>query len=384
MTADARCRRARPVVCVTSMAGRRAPIFVSFAKEDQASFRSGLGVHLKLAERSGIIEVSGHHKIPAGADYRAWVVAEIERAEIILLLVSPSFLASDDTFDIELVRAMQRHEEGAARVIPVLLQPINLALAPFADLMPLPRNHVPVALWKHADEAWTEITREILGVVDHITRSGGPAAAPVGRPGGHAGGPGKKIKMLFASASPEELEPLAIDRELRLILNRIRMAEHRDAFNIITAPAASPDDLVQALLEHTPDVIHISAHGHEDGGLILIGEKAVTGAALAQLLKQFPSVKLAVLNACHSSVEASALAGSIDVTIGMRKAVTDSAAIDFAGAFYLALGFGRSVKQAFELAQASLLVKGHTETEIPEIFLRRGVDAGSLYLLPGR
>lgn len=368
------------------MSTRPIRIFVSSADDDWSLARSGLGVHLKLAERNGQIAVSGSHKVPAGTEHRVWVVAEIERADIVLLLVSPSFLASDDVFDIELAKAMQRHEEGAARVIPVLARPVELSRAPFSDLMSLPRNQTPVALWKSADEAWTEITREILGVAEYIRRSPPPTnAAPSQATNNKNKNRNKNIKMLFISAAPEGTPALAVDEELRLIQERIRMAEHRDAFQIVFAPAARPEDLLQSLLQHTPDVIHLSVHGHEEGGLLLAGTKepieVVSAAALRGILKEFPSIRLAVLNACYSIEEARAIADTVDVTIAMREAVTDRAAIDFAGAFYSALGFGRSLKQAFDLGRAALLAKGSPEDKTPELIARGGVDAASIHLL---
>lgn len=373
------------------MSTRPLRIFISSAGEDADLVRSGLAIHLKIAERSGFVAVTGSHKAPPGVDHRAWVVAEIEQADIVLLFVSPWFFASDDIFDIELAKAMQRHEEGAARVIPVLAKPVELARAPFSDLMSLPRNQVPVSLWKSADEAWFEITREILGVVEHLRRAPASGSAAPSRTAtatkNNNNNNNKKLKMLFISASPEGTPGLAVDEELRLIQERIRMAEHRDAFEIVVAPAARPDDLLQALLQHAPDVIHLSVHGHEAGGLLLEGSRepieVISAAALQRLLKEFPSIRLAVLNACYSIAEATAIADTVDVTIAMRGAVRDRAAIDFAGAFYSALGFGRSLKQAFDLGRAALLAKGAPEAdaEIPELIPRRGVDPGAIHLV---
>jgi len=84
------------------------------------------------------------------------------------------------------------------------------------------------------------------------------------------------------------------------------------------------------------------------------------------------------LNACSTRPQAEAIAETIDCTIGMRKPIGDEAAIVFAASFYRTLGFGRSVKEAFELGKAALLLESIPEDKTPELLTRAGVDASAI------
>ena len=101
---------------------------------------------------------------------------------------------------------------------------------------------------------------------------------------------------------------------------------------------------------------------------------------LFRILKD--NVRVVVLNACHSRPQAEALAETIDCTVGMNRPIGDEAAIVFAASFYRALGFGRSVREAFELGRAALLLEGIPEDQTPELLTRPGVDAAGLVLIP--
>ena len=79
-----------------------------------------------------------------------------------------------------------------------------------------------------------------------------------------------------------------------------------------------------------------------------------------------------MLNACYSRPQAEALAQTIDCTVGMNRPIGDEAAIVFAASFYRAIGFGRSVKEAFELGKAALLLEGIPEDQTPELLTRHG------------
>ena len=87
-------------------------------------------------------------------------------ADIILLLISADFLASDYCYSTELARALQRQEQGTARVIPVLLRPVDWRIAPLNHLQALPTNNRPITLWENRDEAFENVARGIRAVVD--------------------------------------------------------------------------------------------------------------------------------------------------------------------------------------------------------------------------
>src|SRR3954452_6151947 len=90
-------------------------IFLSYSHEDGA-LRRRLGQHLANLRRQRLVTIWHDREIGAGMEWKEEIDEHLEQADIILLLVSASFIDSDYCTDIEVVRAMARHEEQAARV----------------------------------------------------------------------------------------------------------------------------------------------------------------------------------------------------------------------------------------------------------------------------
>lgn len=135
-------------------------VFFSYSHKDK-QLRDDLEEHLALLRRQGV--VSGWHdrEILPGQEWAAKIDEHLESARLILLLISPSFLASDYCYDIEMKRAMERHEKGEAVVIPVIVRPCDWKSGPFAKLAALPANWVAVTSWANKDEAWTDVAQGI-------------------------------------------------------------------------------------------------------------------------------------------------------------------------------------------------------------------------------
>ena len=108
---------------------------------------------------------------PPGEEWKGQLDKNLEESQIILLLISPSFLASDYCYDIETKRALDRHDKGEAKVIPVLLRPVDWEGAPFARLQGLPIDLRPVTTWPNRDEAFRNIAQGIRRVVEGMTPS---------------------------------------------------------------------------------------------------------------------------------------------------------------------------------------------------------------------
>jgi hypothetical protein len=195
-----------------------------------------------------------------------------------------------------------------------------------------------------------------------------------------------KLKVLFLAANPHGTQPLQLDEEIRQITAKVRAAEYRDSLELVSRWAVRPDDLMQALLEVKPHVVHFSGHGSSAEELILLDDqgkpKPVRKEALVHLFRTLrDNVRVVVLNACYSRPQAEALVETIDCTVGMDRAIGDKAAIVFAASFYRAVGFGCSVKEAFELGKAALLLESIPEEKTPELLTRPGVDAAGLRLI---
>lgn len=195
-----------------------------------------------------------------------------------------------------------------------------------------------------------------------------------------------RIKTLFLASNPEGTNGLKLDEEIRAITDKIRAAEHRDLIELVSAWAVRPDDLIQTLNEHKPQIVHFSGHGNKEGEIILMDNdrspKPVTVIALRALFSALrDNIRIVLLNACYSEIQAKAIVENIDCVIGMNSAIGDDAAIAFAASFYRALGFGRSVKESFEQGKLSLLMEGIPEENTPQLLCKTGVDAESLYIL---
>jgi len=175
-------------------------LFFSYARQDRG-LRDKLEEHLSNLKYRGLISTWHIREIGAGEDWQQQVDIHLESAHIILLLISSSFMASQYCYSMEMTRAMERHQQGKARVIPVLLRPVLFTGAPFAMLKMLPSNGKPVANWRNRDSAFVDIALGIERVVlrEGMTgksRASGQLAPPLPlgasqqptTPGGHQAG----------------------------------------------------------------------------------------------------------------------------------------------------------------------------------------------------
>jgi len=107
----------------------------------------------------------GQINLKSGGDLKKELHQHLESADIILLLISPDFLASDYCYDIEMGRAIERHKQGSARTIPILLRPVHWHNMPFAQLQVLPSNGLPITKWSDRDDAFHDIIGSIHQVI---------------------------------------------------------------------------------------------------------------------------------------------------------------------------------------------------------------------------
>lgn len=148
---------------------KSAPIsvFISYSHKDQ-TLREELEKHLSILRRLGVIATWHDRRIAAGEEWRGAIDENLRSAGLILLLVSPDFMASDYCYDVELECAMDRHNAGEARVVPIIIRSVMWDQAPFAKLQALPRDAEPVNAWKDRDAAFDNVARGIRAVVQSI------------------------------------------------------------------------------------------------------------------------------------------------------------------------------------------------------------------------
>jgi len=198
-----------------------------------------------------------------------------------------------------------------------------------------------------------------------------------------------KIKILFLSANPAGTPQLKLDEEARVIEAKIRAADHRDSLELITKWAVRPDDLLQSLNQHRPHIVHFSGHGNPTEEIVLLDNlgkpKPVSKEALVHLfLALKDNIRVVVLNACFSRLQAEAITGEIDCAVGMMREIGDDAAITFAASFYRAIGFGCSIKQAFDQGIAALLLDGSLEGKTPVLISGRDTAPDKVFLINPR
>lgn len=146
-------------------------IFYSYSHRDE-ELRRELEKQLSLLERSGVIRTWHDRKIGAGGEWEVQISEHLNRAHIILLLISSDFLASDYCYDVEMSQALKRHEAGDARVIPIILRDVDWMRSPFGKLQALPTDARPVTSWPNQDEAFANIARGIRAAVENLAPRG--------------------------------------------------------------------------------------------------------------------------------------------------------------------------------------------------------------------
>lgn len=154
---------------MSSQATDPVEVFYSYSRGDE-KLRDELKKHLANLKRQGIITDWYDRDIAAGKEWDDEIKKHLDSACVILLLISPDYMASDYMNDVEVKRAMERHEAGEARVIPIILRPVNWEAAPFSKLQALPSDAKAVTLWTSQDEAFLSVANGIKKALEGLRR----------------------------------------------------------------------------------------------------------------------------------------------------------------------------------------------------------------------
>ena len=150
-----------------------ARVFVSYSHKDEG-LRDELEVQLSMLKRQRLIEVWHDRRLLPG-DHLDWTISEeLDAADVVLLLISPDFLASDYCYKIEKGRALQRHQEGTARLISVILRPCDWTHTDLAQYLVTPTDGKPVTQWPDRDEAFLDVTKSIRRAIEDIGAANAP------------------------------------------------------------------------------------------------------------------------------------------------------------------------------------------------------------------
>jgi CHAT domain-containing protein len=193
-----------------------------------------------------------------------------------------------------------------------------------------------------------------------------------------------KIRLLFLSANPWSTSRILIDEEARAVFEGLQAGPYRDNFEWHNHSAIQPVDLQRLLMIHQPHIVHFCGHGSKSQRIILGGSagkgRTIDIDGLRRVLALYSHhISLLVLNACFTAKHAVSTAKVINYSIGTENSIGDKASVAFSHAFYSALSFGRSVKEAFESAQAELALARTRRSRGIALFIRNGLDQADVF-----
>ena len=143
-------------------------VFFSYSHKDQR-LRERLVNALAVLQRQGVIRGWHDRNITAGSDFKGEIDEHLNSAGVILLPVSPDFIASDYCYDVEMKWALERHEKGEVRVVPVILRPVEgWHATPFGGLLAAPTDGKAVTLWSNRDQAFADVVGHIRRAVEEL------------------------------------------------------------------------------------------------------------------------------------------------------------------------------------------------------------------------
>jgi hypothetical protein len=141
-----------------------AKLFFSYSHKDE-KLRDQLETHLAVLKREGLVTTWHDRRILSGDEFDKVIDSEMESADVIVLLLSPDFLASSYINNIEVKRAIERHQQGLARIIPVILKPCDWQRTFFGTLLVAPRDGKPVVRWSDRNEAFLDVVKRIRAAI---------------------------------------------------------------------------------------------------------------------------------------------------------------------------------------------------------------------------
>jgi hypothetical protein len=160
-------KRVALLSAVNPRPSRAVSVFVSYSHADER-WRKELGKHLSVLERQGLIATWHDRMIGAGTEWEGAIDSHLNEARVILLLISADFIDSKYCYDIEMTRALERHQERSALVVPVMIRAVSLKGTPFAALQALPKDAKPVATWADHDSAFVDITDGLRNAIQDL------------------------------------------------------------------------------------------------------------------------------------------------------------------------------------------------------------------------
>ncbi len=180
----------------------------------------------------------------------------------------------------------------------------------------------------------------------------------------------EKRRILFFGSNPQSTGKLQLEEEFRRVSEKLQHGVDENKFALFQKWAVQPNELIEAILEYKPNIIHFSGHGTrgkafkpEDSGLLMSssdgGTRLVNTSTLSQMFELFrddPEIQIdtVILNACYSENQAKAICKFVPYVIGMNNAINDNDALDFSTGFYLSLSHGKTIDLAYRTGKLQI------------------------------
>ena len=149
------------------MSEESVKLFISYSHKDEA-LQEQLVTHLAPLKKQKVIEAWHDRQIQAGMNWENQIDDKLNIADIVLLLISPDFVASDYCSNIEIEQAMKRHHDGEAIIIPVILEPCDWSWLPFAKFQAFPKDARAITTWDNQNEAFLDVAAGIRTVAQDL------------------------------------------------------------------------------------------------------------------------------------------------------------------------------------------------------------------------
>lgn len=294
-------------------------------------------------------------ELPGGSEIGPVIAAGLRGSRLLLALLNPPYFASPFC-----LTEWQTFEERERATRSSLIIPLSLGDEASFPVRTRERQLIRIdrKAIRERDiafgllDAITEATSRLLEKVpayDSVPNELPSLDAHPYAPTGH--------RILLVAATPVGTSRLALDAEAREIDEELRRSRRTDGLTLHTRLSASPSDLVHALHEIRPTIVHFSGHGSSDG-IFFEGDdglpQLVSGSTIRQMLTYDDSAKLVVLNGCYSARQAREIRGAGGAVIGIPASVGETAARAFVAALYRALANDLPVTEAFRAAEAEV------------------------------
>ena len=193
------------------MSQKAISVFISYSTQDK-KHKDRLKVALEPLERNGYLKSWDESDIDIGSHKEESMLNKINEADLLLFLLSPDYLASDEAFDLEVKKAMERHENPGdeVRIVPIVTRFCEWKETDFKAFQVLPRNSKPISSWNDPDEVYLHITTELKKIVkgeEEATSNGSSThdEAPA------SGNPVQQAKMLIAEGEAKKALKILLD-----------------------------------------------------------------------------------------------------------------------------------------------------------------------------